>query len=220
MKVLLISKNNAWSEFLYKSLNQEINIIWSDCIVKDDIDRYNPDWIFFFHWSELVHKDIHEKYKCVVVHTSNLPDGRGGSPLQNQILDNIISSRVNLIEMSNSLDSGAIYISHPITLQGNLTDIWFMIANIAKKLILKCITNSLTPVPQNGNTSIYKRRNDNKLIFDNTKDILYIYDQIRMLDADGYPNVYIQLGDYILEFSRAKLESKSVIADVRITKKE
>ena len=183
------------------------------------LDSLNPKWVFFFHWSEIVSKEIYTKYKCVVVHTGNLPEGRGGSPLQNQILEGVVSTKVNLIEMSSILDGGGIYISSPITLQGNLNDIWFTIAKISKKLILECVNNSLSPIPQTGEPKVYKRKKDNKLILDSTKDISYVYDQIRMLDAENYPQTYLEIGEYILEFSRAKLENKTVIADVKITKK-
>jgi len=41
-----------------------------------------------------------------------------------------------------------------------------------------------------------------------------------MLDAEGYPNAYIEFGDYILEFSRASLKHQRIHADVIIRKKE
>ena len=94
-----------------------------------------------------------------------------------------------------------------------------MIANVSATLILNCVNNCLEPLPQIGETSLYKRRKDNKIIFDKSKDISYIYDQIRMLDAEDYPNVYLEVDGYTLEFSRAKLQNKTIIADVKITKK-
>ena len=217
---VIISKDNPWSrELANLFLEDSSQFVWiTECNLQI-LDSLNPKWVFFFHWSEIVSKEIYTKYKCVVVHTGNLPEGRGGSPLQNQILEGVVSTKVNLIEMSSILDGGGIYISSPITLQGNLNDIWFTIAKISKKLILECVNNSLSPIPQTGEPKVYKRKKDNKLILDSTKDISYVYDQIRMLDAENYPQTYLEIGEYILEFSRAKLEDKTVIADVKITKK-
>lgn len=217
---VIISKDNPWSrELANLFLEDSSQFVWiTECNLQI-LDSLNPKWVFFFHWSEIVSKEIYTKYKCVVVHTGNLPEGRGGSPLQNQILEGVVSTKVNLIEMSSILDGGGIYISSPITLQGNLNDIWFTIAKISKKLILECVNNSLSPIPQTGEPKVYKRKKDNKLILDSTKDISYVYDQIRMLDAENYPQTYLEIGEYILEFSRAKLENKTVIADVKITKK-
>lgn len=217
---VIISKDNPWSrELANLFLEDSPHFIWiTECNLQI-LDSLNPKWVFFFHWSEIVSEEIYTKYKCVVVHTGNLPEGRGGSPLQNQILEGVVSTKVNLIEMSSILDGGGIYISSPITLQGNLNDIWFTIAKIAKKLILECVNNSLSPTPQTGESKVYKRKKDNKLILDSTKNISYVYDQIRMLDAENYPQTYLEIGEYILEFSRAKLENKTIIADVKITKK-
>lgn len=217
---VIISKDNPWSrELANLFLENSSQFVWiTECNLQI-LDSLNPKWVFFFHWSEIVSEEIYTKYKCVVVHTGNLPEGRGGSPLQNQILEGVVSTKVNLIEMSSILDGGGIYTSSPITLQGNLNDIWFTIAKISKKLILECVNNSLSPIPQTGEPKVYKRKKDNKLILDSTKDISYVYDQIRMLDAENYPQTYLEIGEYILEFSRAKLENKTVIADVKITKK-
>ena len=62
--------------------------------------------------------------------------------------------------------------------------------------------------------------NESTVIFDNTKNISYIYDQIRMVDDINYPNAYLDIGDYRLEFSRAKLGYEEIIADVKIRKKQ
>lgn len=218
---IIISKNNPWSKELFNLISKESNqFAWLTECNLDVLNYLKPEWVFFFHWSEIVPKEIYEKHKCVVVHTGNLPQGRGGNPIQNQILDDIISTKVNLIEMGPVLDGGKIYNSFPITLQGNLNDIWFTIARISKELILECVNKSLTPLPQIGESKTYKRRKNNEIKFDNTKDISYVYNQIRMLDAEGYPNICFEIDGFMLEFSRAKLENKTVIADVRIRKKE
>ena len=41
-----------------------------------------------------------------------------------------------------------------------------------------------------------------------------------MLDAEGYPKAYLDMGHFRLEFSRASLKTgENIIADVRIFKK-
>ncbi len=159
-----------------------------------------------------------KKYKCISTHTANLPDGKGGSPLQNQILDGIISSKVNLIETSKEVDGGGIYCSSPITLQGTIEDIWNTIASITGCLVHKLIQENLIPVKQSGSGKIYKRRKTSELIFDNSKDISYLYKQIQMLDSSEYPKASMKIGNYLLEFSRASLQQENILADVRITK--
>ena len=221
MKILIVSKDNLWTRKLMGNLydDREVldDIYWTASL--NTLHKVQPDWVFFFHWSDIVPKEIYDKYKCAVIHTGNLPEGRGGSPIQNQILEGINDTKVNIIEMSDPVDSGAIYCSHPITLQGTITDIWLSIANIASKLILECVEEDPIPKYQTGTPKTYKRIKDNSIKFDDTKDISYIHDQIRMVDDKNYPNAYLDIGGFRLEFSRSKLECGEIIADVRIKRK-
>ena len=84
-KIFLISKPSLWSDQLYDRLSN------FNCLYFNDDSYANflfqkPDWIFFFHWPKKVPKEIFENNKCVILHTGNLPQGRGGTPIQNQIL--------------------------------------------------------------------------------------------------------------------------------------
>ncbi len=220
MKILVVSKDNTWTRKLIHLLyKEEYDCTYTSICSKELVDNVNPDWVFFFHWSNIVPKEIYSKYKCVVIHTGRLPKDRGGSPLQNQILKGITHTKVNAIEMKEQIDSGAIYHSIPLTLQGNITDIWLSIASITHKLINYCITVNPEPIPQKGISYTYKRIKDNQLKFDSTKNLSYIYDQIRMVDNDSYPNPYIEIGGYKIEFSRAKINNNNIITDAKITKK-
>ena len=220
MKVLVISKNSVWTRKLMILLKKEDyeSIHTSNCDL-NLINTFNPDWVFFFHWSSIVPKKIFNNHRCAVIHTGRLPKDRGGSPLQNQIIRGIIHTKVNAIEMKKEVDSGDIYHSIPITLQGNITDIWLSIANVTHKLINYCVTHNPKPLPQIGIPQIYKRIKNNQIKFDPLKNISYVYDQIRMVDDDSYPNPYLEINGYRLEFSRAKLENNPITVDVKIQKK-
>ena len=41
-----------------------------------------------------------------------------------------------------------------------------------------------------------------------------------MLDAEGYPKAYLEIGGFRYEISRPALKSDEILADVRITKLE
>tara|TARA_R100000008_G_scaffold82847_2_gene67556 strand:- start:480 stop:1166 length:687 start_codon:yes stop_codon:yes gene_type:complete len=217
-RVVFASKDNKWSEYLYQEL-AHLDVDWHRVKNKKELELLELDsisYIFFFHWSEIVPSNIHEKCKCIVVHTANLPHGRGGSPIQNQIMDDIVQSRINLLKMTDRVDSGPVYSSVPITLYGNLLDIWMTIANLTKKLIVEFIKKE--PIPKNQetlSTKPYKRRRNNSLPLQ--EDLYKIYKFIQMLDAPGYPQAMLELGKYNLYFSRAKLkDTKEIICDVKI----
>ena len=132
-----------------------------------------------------------------------------------------MDTRVNIIEMVDEFDAGGIYCSRGITLQGTLTDIWLAISSAAKKLILECTSKDLRPKEQIGSPKNYKRRRDNEINFGECKNLLQVYDAVRMLDTTHkeYPKSFCEIGEFILEFSRAKLEEGSILSDVRISKK-
>lgn len=45
-----------------------------------------------------------------------------------------------------------------------------------------------------------------------------LYDFIRMLDAEGYPNAFLECGPYRIEFCRPALRRGEIEADVKITR--
>ena len=51
------------------------------------LDKLKPKFIFLPHWSWIIEKEIFSKYECIAFHTSPLPYGKGGSPIQNLIPD-------------------------------------------------------------------------------------------------------------------------------------
>ena len=220
---ILASKNNYVSKLLLNELKKRRNEKWIFVTNKEDINtnlsNKLPEKIFFFHWSYIVPKEIYNNYECINMHTSNLPYGKGGSPLQNQIIEGITMSRVNALRMSDDgLDAGPIYGSKDVTLQGNLFDIWLMLSNVAYKLITDIIDNNIQPTRQDINDCpIYKRRKDNKIPFEE-KELKKIYDFIRMLDSSAYPNPYLKIGNFKLEFNRANFDGEKIHSDVIITK--
>ena len=148
-------------------------------------------------------------------HTGNLPEDRGGSPLQNQILSGTKFTKVNAIVVQDPVDSGAVYASRSISLQGTLSEIWDVITDASIGLIKDILKESPTPVEQTGESKTFKRKKDNILKFDS---IHSVYDQIRMLDSDEYPSTHLLIDGYKIDFSRAKIDNDQVIADVKIYK--
>jgi len=194
--------------------------------LKDTLTLKNREKIqkvFFFHWSFIVPEIIFSNYECIVIHTANLPNGRGGSPIQNQISDNVVHSHVNALRMTGDLDGGDIYCRKPITLQGTLNDIWHVIAISSFDLIKSIVDLDIKCQPQAKPTSeSYKRRKDNKIPFEQDANLRQIYDFIRMLDGNNYPKSYVELGAFRLEFSRASycLDTSKILCDVKISKKD
>lgn len=221
MSIAIISRDTPWTKNLVSKLtSMGVKHRWFTELDRQKLEECKPSWVFFFHWSQIVDEDIFNKHRCVVIHTGTLPYHRGGTPIQNQIIRGVKTTDVNLITMEKQLDAGDIYCKQTISLQGSLRDIWMIISDTAAELIKKCIDHDLKPAPQpevRGHT--FKRIKTKPLDFLAKDDIIQVYDEIRMLDAENYPSCYIEIGEYRLEFSRAKIEEDNIISDVRIFKK-
>lgn len=224
MRCAFVSKNDSTSINLYcRLVNEMPDVEWCFLTSKEQVElvkigRY--DRTFFFRWPHIVPQRIYKDTSCIVFHTSNLPEGRGGSPLQNQIMDGILLSHVNAIKMSDPVDSGDIYLSSPITLQGSVGDIWLAISDIVFDMIGRLVREDIVPNPQQSGTTTYKRRTNNDLsqvLRGSAREVLRF---IQMLDGPDYPNAFVDAGDYRLSLSRASMrEDGSILCDAVIRRR-
>jgi len=183
------------------------------------VSPYNPEirYIFFPHWSWIVPNEIIDAYECVAFHMTDLPYGRGGSPLQNLIERGHDSTKITAFRMTGELDAGPIYCKTEMSLDGAAHEIYTRAAEISLDLIAHIVANEPVPAPQNGGptTSFERRHPEDSLIY--TLTIPELYDHIRMLDADGYPRAFLEWDDYRFEFRDAELVGEEVDAKVRIS---
>lgn len=98
------------------------------------------DLIFFVGWSWLVDKEFVENNFCICLHPSPLPKYRGGSPIQNQIINGEVKSAVTLFKMDELVDHGPIIFQKEISLTGTLEEIFAEISQISVIAIEKIIT--------------------------------------------------------------------------------
>jgi methionyl-tRNA formyltransferase len=178
----------------------------------------DADFIFLFRWPFIISDKVRSttRAKIVVFHTSELPKGRGGSPIQNQILEGKYTSRVNAIEMKKGVDSGGIYASQDVTLQGTADDVWMAIAHASCRLAIKVIEGA-QPLRQEGEPSLYRRRRDNALPSDGSQEQVHRF--IQMLDGEGYPNAHLDYGNLRITFSRSSLRDGHILCDAVITQR-
>jgi len=168
---------------------------YSDNIVHD----FKPDYILFYGWSWIVSSDIINNYKCIMLHPSPLPKYRGGSPIQNQIINNEKQSMVTLFIMTDNLDDGDIVLQEEISLNGHLDSIFEGITKIGIKLTMEMLKGNYSLKQQNNTqATYYKRRksSESEITIEElkTKSSEYLFNKIRMLE-DPYPNAYIKTID-------------------------
>lgn len=71
--------------------------------------RMSPRYIFFPHWSFVVPADLFEAHECVCFHMTDVPYGRGGSPLQSHILDGQTETNLTALRMVEEVDAVPVY---------------------------------------------------------------------------------------------------------------
>ena len=181
---------------------------------RNKLEIINPDMIFLPHWSFIIKEDIYNKFKCVVFHMTDLPFGRGGSPLQNLLVRGIYNTKISAISVDGGLDTGDIYIKEPVDIStGSAEDIYRRISEIIfSKMIPRLISEEIIPVKQNGEIISFKRRKPEQSEIPSGLCDREIYDYIRMLDAEGYPKAFIKQNDKKIFFTSAELEDGRVKA--------
>ena len=176
-----------------------------------------PQYIFFPHWSKMIPDEIFNNYECIVFHMTDLPFGRGGSPLQNLISRGVYETQISAIKVCDECDAGDIYLKLPLCLHGGAEEIYIRASKIVfDKMIPHIIENTPSPIKQMGEVECFKRRTPNMSEIAPNMSIEQIFDMIRMLDAPEYPRAFIDFGEYRLKFSRPKLSNDGVYADVKI----
>ncbi|WP_457601072.1 formyltransferase family protein [Hydrogenivirga sp.] len=173
----------------------------------NDIKQYY-DVLFILSYFKKVPQDVLNKNKYnLVVHESDLPKGRGWSPLFWQILEGRNRIPIVLIEASEEIDAGDIYIKDYVELTGS--ELHDEIRRIqAEKTIELCIRflrnyKNIKPMKQIGEPTYYRRRTptDSELNID--KSIKEQFNLLRIVNNEEYPAFFRINGiKYILKIYR------------------
>ena len=176
-------------------------------------------YIFFLHWNWYVPETIWRNYECVCFHMTDVPYGRGGSPLQNLIVRGHTDTTLTALRMVEDMDAGPVYAKLPLPLNGTANEIYIRAGQLSYELMRWMITHEPKSVEQEGEVVIFERRKPEESRLPKTGATSEIYDYIRMLDAPTYPHAFIEYGDFILEFTEALMDGKELTANVRFRKK-
>jgi len=182
----------------------------------DMVKKINPRYIFFPHWSWIIPKNIYDNFECAVFHMTDLPYGRGGSPLQNLIVRGHKETKLSAIQVVKELDAGGIYLKENLDLSGTAEQIFKRASEIVFQMIEKIIKTEPNAQPQNGEVVEFKRRKPSGSDIGELNSLDKIYDYIRMLDAEGYPPAFLENNNIRLEFNKAKKEKDYIKASVKI----
>ena len=221
----LVAGRYAWDRAAYKKIcklsGQWHYTQYPFMMTRENLAKINPKYIFLLHWSKIIPNEVFNKYICVGFHMTDLPYGRGGTPLQNLILRGYTATKLTAFRITSKLDAGPIYLKENLSLRGTAHQIYARASLLAVTMIKQMIANKVSPRAQDGPVVHFNRRKvlDSRIGYQ--PSLRRLYDFIRMLDAPGYPNAYLLNHEYQpvyrFEFTGAKLKRASVEAKVKIT---
>jgi len=131
---------------------------------REDLDlsmllHYKPNYIFFPFWSWIISPEIYDVWTCIGFHMTDLPYGRGGSPLQNLIIRGHKMTKISAFRIVEGLDAGPIYLKRDFDISYASAD---EIYDRALKIILEdmipyIVKQRPNPVPQVGKVVEFER---------------------------------------------------------------
>ena len=181
------------------------------------IRELRPRYIFFLHWSWKVPPEILAEVECVCFHMTDVPYGRGGSPLQNLIVRGHRETRLTALRMTSELDAGPVYLKRSLSLEGGAEEIYLRASALSAEMIQQIARDEMHALPQTGVAVNFKRRKPEESQIAKLDSLEQLHDFIRMLDAEDYPRAFLSHDGYRFEFSRSALYDGRIVADVHIT---
>ena len=225
MNSYVLLSEKPWHQKLFAQLSVREGEQWTWIKEKQQftvkhLEQLKPKQIFVPHWSYIISAETFESFECIVFHMTDLPYGRGGSPLQNLIVRGQTESQISALQVEEGIDTGPVYLKKPLSLHGTGEEIFVRSVPIIGAMIEEIIDKNIRPEPQSGTPTIFKRRKPGQGNLEELSDVSQVYDYIRMLDIEGYPNAFVETAHFRFDFSRASLKAgETIVADVRITKK-
>ncbi len=189
-----------------------------DALTPQRVEESDPRYLFFLHWSWMVPRSITDRYECVNFHMSDVPFGRGGSPLQNLIVRGHRNTMLTALRMTGELDAGPVYMKRPLSLEGLAGEIYIRASHLAVDMIEQMIREHPKPEPQQGEVVVFKRRRPQQSEIGIADSLDRLFDFLRMLDAEGYPPAFLVHRGYRYEFHQPAQRRDHLDAQVTITR--
>ncbi len=211
-----------WNKSIFEEVISQFPGQWRYISAREELTveklrEIAPRYVFFLHWPWMVPAEIIDGFECVCCHMTNVPYGRGGSPLQNLIARGHRKTKLTALRMSEKFDEGPVYMKRDLCLEGNAEEILIRTTYLSAKMIKEIVCEEPEPIAQSGEVVIFKRRQPSDSEIPPLPGLHPLYDHIRMLDADGYPKAFLSHEGFRYEFRRVALYDGRIEASVIIT---
>jgi methionyl-tRNA formyltransferase len=195
---LLVDNPNSWiipyviklKEEIIKKFNFPVKLIYKhEDVIKGEV--------LCLLSCEKIFKNLNYNDYNLVIHESDLPLGKGWSPLTWQVLEGKNEIPMTLFEAAESVDAGEIYAKEYLKLNGSelLPEIKDKQGKITIKLILLFLENfPMKGKKQVGESTFYDRRKAEDSKLDINKSIADQFNLLRVCDNERYPAYFSYKG--------------------------
>ncbi|MCK6595096.1 MAG: hypothetical protein L6Q33_07850 [Bacteriovoracaceae bacterium] len=207
MKIqILVDNLSSWILPYTTQLSNELKLLGHDTQLIHNHQEISHSDILFLLGCEKIIKQNHldQSRYPVVVHESDLPKGKGWSPLTWQILEGKKNIKITLLRAVEKVDSGEIYLQEEMNFFGHeLNEELKHIQGLyTLKLCLNFAVNleKITPSKQAGEESFFPKRIPKDSQLDPHKSIIEQFNLLRVCDNERYPAFFEHEGTtYIIK---------------------
>lgn len=201
MKITILntSANHPVNDWLDRWISSNKNKHRID-LIRSKKELKRGDLLFLISCSEILSKNDLLKYKkALVIHASDLPEGRGWSPHIWEILNGSEQITLSLLEVDEEVDSGDIWkklqVHIPKTaLYNEINEIIF---DAEVKLMDYAVEHYSTVVPtpqRDAKSSYWPKRKPEDSELDINKSIEEQFNLIRVCDSERFPAFFLKDG--------------------------
>jgi len=189
---LLVDNPDSWILPWVENLKNILAESHEVSLTYDAKEIRKGDFSFFLGCTKIVPGEYLKRNKLnLVVHESDLPFGKGWSPVAWQVLKGVSTIPVVLFEATEDLDSGPIYLRDTMVLNGTelLPEIREKQGEKTLQMVLEFLKKwpELNPVEQQGDSVVFRRRTEQDDKLDTNKTIEEHFDQLRIVHNEKYP---------------------------------
>jgi len=162
-------------------------------LVQQKSELTGGDILFLISCHEIISSGDRQKYEAtLVIHASDLPEGRGWSPHIWQILEGKNRIAVSLIEAQDTVDTGAIWAQRHLVLEGHelseeINEALFAIELELMDHALKIVGSGKATPQDDRPPSYYRRRTPEDSRLDPSRSIAEQFDLLRVADPQRFP---------------------------------
>tara|TARA_B110000444_G_C18628228_1_gene495564 strand:+ start:103 stop:750 length:648 start_codon:yes stop_codon:yes gene_type:complete len=188
----LLDESNVWIRPYTESFVRKLGLDIKKNIVFDPLKASSFKICFLLGYTKILKlDDLGHVTSYFVIHESDLPKGKGFSPIIWQILEGKKEIDICLLEVSEKVDSGDIVLKNKIKFQG--TELYEEIRSLQAVATFDLIEQflndypSTNPIKQQGKSSFYKRRSPSDNELDVNASIKDQFNLLRVSNNEDWP---------------------------------